>query len=100
MKKFTNSRACVNLRENENIPSDSGVNEQTTATRETLSLLDDPITAPTLPECVVPYYEGSTDDSDSVVEKLDVEAKADSSTASTSSDKVTQGKHDSKIILA
>ena len=80
-------KAMKRLSEIENLQSDSGVNEQTTAISETLSLLDDHITAPSIPEIVVPDCEEPADDTESEDEKLD-EAQADSSTASTSSDEV------------
>ena len=77
-------KAMKRLREYENIPSNSGVNEQTIAISETLSLLDESITAPSIPEIVVPDCQVPTDETDSEDEMQDKKAQADSLAASTS----------------
>ena len=56
--------ALKRLEKYEYIPPNSTVTELTTKISETLSLLDDPITEPTIPEFVVPDCEEPADDTE------------------------------------
>ena len=64
-KLSTKQEEIMNLLEdNENIPSDSNVEEIAITISKTLSLLDDPIIVPTVPKCVVPECDVPEGDAD------------------------------------
>ena len=62
---ITQENAMKKLEEYENIKSTSNVTDLTIAISATLSLIDDPITIPAIPNVVVPYSEIHTNDTDS-----------------------------------
>ena len=82
-------RAMNKLEKYEKVQCNSSVTELTKAISETLSLGEDLIKVPAIPQIVVPDFEESVCDTDSEDEQLDGEEQSDFFTASTSSDEVT-----------